>query len=65
MNLFAEQKQTYRLKTNLQLPQGTGEGRRGMDWRFRIDIHSGHGGIWNNWPMGTSYIVQGTLPNPL
>ena len=37
MNLFAEQKDTQTLKTNLWLPKGT---RGGMAWGFGIAIHT-------------------------
>ena len=51
--LIAEQKQIQTLKTNLRLPKGAG-GVGGMDWGFGI-------GVWNDWPMGTCRIAQGTL----
>ena len=37
MNIFAEQKQTQTLKTNLHLPKGTDVGG-GMDWGFGTGI---------------------------
>ena len=39
MNLFAEQKQTHRLK-NLWLPKGTGWGVGGIDCGFDIGIRT-------------------------
>ena len=46
---------------NLRLPKVGGGGRDG----FRIWIGYTHRGIWNNWPLETCCIAQGTLPSVL
>ena len=60
MNLFAEQKQTYRLK-NLWLPKETGGGGRDelgvWDWHTHTEVY----GMIGQWGPA----VQRTLPNIL
>ena len=60
-NLFAEEKQTYRLR-KLMVTKGVtvGEG-----WIGGLGLAYAHSGIWNDWPAGTCYIAHGTLPNIL
>ena len=50
MNLFAKEKQTYRLLKNLWLPKGTGEGVGGMDWGVCAwHMHTGVYGTIGQW----------------
>jgi len=51
------------LKETLWLPKGIdGQGRDGLGvW----DCHINETGIWNDWPLGTCCIAEGTLPNSL
>ena len=62
MNLFAEQKQTQTLKTNLWLPKGMG-GEEG--WTVGLGLAYAHLGIRSDWPIGTCCIAQRTLPSIL
>ena len=49
---------------NLLLPMGTGGG--GWDrWTRSLGLACAHCGIWNDWPVGTCCIAQGTLRNVL
>ena len=48
---------------NLWLPKGTGGG--GLGWTGSLGLAYAHWGIWNDWPVGTCCIAQGTLPNIL
>ena len=54
MNLFAEQKQTHRLK-NLRLPKGTGGESEGRIKGLRLAY--AHWGIWNVSPVGICCIA--------
>ena len=55
MNLFAAEKDSQTLKTNLCLPKGTSVGGDGLGFS--------HCGIWNDLPKSTCCIAQKTLPN--
>ena len=59
MNLFAEQKQTHRLKTNLGLSKGMGC-REG--WTGGLGLAYVHCGMWNGWPTGTYCIHRVLYP---
>ena len=69
MNLFAEQKQDSQVLKNLQLPKGMGVGwgwgGGGEGWAGCLGLARAHGGIWNDWPMGTCCTAQRILPNIL
>ena len=59
MNFFAEQKQTHRV---FQRGQVAAVGRDGLGvWGLTYT----HWGMWNDWPTGTCYIAQATLPSVL
>ena len=60
MNFFAEQKQTNQFE-KLMVTKGDRLGVGGLNWGLAY----AHGGIWNNWRMGTCCIAQKTLPSIL
>ena len=51
-----------RTETDSWLPKGT-VGKEG--WTGGLGLAYAHCSIWNDWPTGTCYIAQRTLPNVL
>ena len=60
MNLFAEQKQTHRLWKKRIV---TKVDRWEEGWIESLGLAYAHYDIWNDWPMGSYCIAQGTLHN--
>ena len=56
------EKDSQNLKANLWLSKRTGPGE---GWTGGLELVYAQLGIWNNWPVGTCYIVHRTLPNIL
>ena len=63
--IYKAETNSQTLKTNLQLPKGTGKGG-GKGWTGGLGVSYANYYVWNDWPTGTCYIIaQGTLFNIL